>query len=106
MMEKNLERLFLQIRTDKFYFLKFILEAYDGMAILSSSGISSSCIESREIISENFFWVLSFNVESLVVSIVISFSCCSTEDVSVVSANPWEKHQNMMKMHTKLINLL
>lgn len=44
MMEKNLERLFLQIRTDKFYFLKFILEAYDGMAILSSSGIQKNIV--------------------------------------------------------------
>lgn len=44
MMEKNLECLFLQIRTDKFYFLKFILEAYDGMAILSSSGIRKDIV--------------------------------------------------------------
>ena len=43
-MEQNLERLYLQIRTDKFYFLKFILEAYDGMAILSSSGIRKDIV--------------------------------------------------------------
>jgi hypothetical protein len=38
MSQHNLEKLYLKIRIDKFYLLKFILEAYDGMAILSSSG--------------------------------------------------------------------
>lgn len=40
----NLEKLYLQIRTDKFYYLKFILEAYDGMAILSSSGVRKDIV--------------------------------------------------------------
>lgn len=40
----NLEKLYLKIRTEKFYFLKFILEAYDGLAILSSSGISKDIV--------------------------------------------------------------
>lgn len=44
---KKLEELFLQIRTDKFYFLKFILEGYDGLAILSSSGIRKSLVRIR-----------------------------------------------------------
>jgi len=33
---KNLEQLVLRIAPDKFHFLKFILEGYDNMAILSS----------------------------------------------------------------------
>lgn len=32
----NLEVVFLRIAPDKFHFLKFILEGYDNMAILSS----------------------------------------------------------------------
>ena len=40
----NLEKLYLKIRTEKFYFLKFILEAYDGLAILSSSGVSKDIV--------------------------------------------------------------
>ena len=43
-MNNNLENLYLKIRTDKFYFLKFILEAYDGLAILSSSNISKDLV--------------------------------------------------------------
>lgn len=43
----KLEELFLKIRTDKFYFLKFILEGYDGMAILSSSSINKSIVRVR-----------------------------------------------------------
>ncbi|MBM9602842.1 DUF4911 domain-containing protein [Desulfopila inferna] len=41
---QNLEVIYLQIRTDKFYYLKFILEAYDGLAILSSSGIRKDIV--------------------------------------------------------------
>ncbi len=44
MRQNNLEKLFLNIRTDKFYFLKFILEGYDGIAILSSSGIRKDIV--------------------------------------------------------------
>ncbi len=33
---KNLNKLILRIAPDKFHFLKFILEGYDNMAILSS----------------------------------------------------------------------
>ncbi len=33
---KNLNELVLRIALDKFHFLKFILEGYDNMAILSS----------------------------------------------------------------------
>ncbi len=40
----NLEKLYLKISTKKFYFLKFLLEAYDGLAILSSSGISKDIV--------------------------------------------------------------
>ena len=40
----NLEKLYLKIRPERFYFLKFILEAYDGLAILSSSGISKDIV--------------------------------------------------------------
>ena len=40
----QLNNLYLQIRTDKFYYLKFILEGYDGLAILSSSGIRKDIV--------------------------------------------------------------
>ena len=33
---RNLEELILRIAPDKFHFLKFILEGYDNMAVLSS----------------------------------------------------------------------
>lgn len=39
-----LEKVYLKIRTNKFYFLKFILEGYDGLAILSSSGIRKDIV--------------------------------------------------------------
>lgn len=42
--EVNLETLYIRIRTDKFYYLKFILEAYDGLGILSSSGIHKEIV--------------------------------------------------------------
>lgn len=41
---KALEKVYLQIRTDRFYYLKFILEAYDGLAILSSSGVRKDIV--------------------------------------------------------------
>ncbi len=44
MKNSRLESIFLRIRTDKFYFLKFILEAYDGVGILSSSGIRKDIV--------------------------------------------------------------
>ncbi len=61
MSPKNLEVLYLQIRTDKFYFLKFILEAYDGLAILSSSGIRKDIVLLRypEEIRHDLFGLLS-----------------------------------------------
>lgn len=43
----KLEEVFCQIRTDSFYYLKFILEAYDGLAILSSSGIRKDIVRIR-----------------------------------------------------------
>jgi len=33
---QNLEQLFLRISPNKFHFLKFVLEGYDNMAIISS----------------------------------------------------------------------
>jgi hypothetical protein len=35
-MEKNLCELFLRISPDKFHFIKFILEGYDNLALISS----------------------------------------------------------------------
>ncbi len=43
----ELEEIYCQIRTERFYYLKFILEAYDGLAILSSSGIRKDIIRIR-----------------------------------------------------------
>ena len=40
----QLNNLYLQIRRDKFYYLKFLLEGYDGLAILSSSGIRKDIV--------------------------------------------------------------
>lgn len=40
----KLETLYIRIRTDMFYYLKFILEAYDGLGILSSSGIHKEIV--------------------------------------------------------------
>ncbi len=34
----------MKIRTDKFYYLKFILEAYDGLGLLSSSGFRKDIV--------------------------------------------------------------
>ena len=39
-----MEKLYICIRPDKFYFLKFILEGYDGIAMLSSSGIRKEIV--------------------------------------------------------------
>jgi hypothetical protein len=47
MMAPNLEKIYLQIRPDKFYYLKFILEAYDGLGIVSSTGIRKDIIVIR-----------------------------------------------------------
>ena len=43
-MRDSLESLYLKIRTNRFYYLKFILEGYDGLAILSSSGIQKDIV--------------------------------------------------------------
>lgn len=40
----SLESLYIRIRSDKFYYLKFILEAYEGLGILSSSGIHKEIV--------------------------------------------------------------
>jgi hypothetical protein len=40
----QLNNLYLQIRRDKFYYLKFLLEGYDGLAILSSSEIRKDIV--------------------------------------------------------------
>jgi hypothetical protein len=37
MNNKLLETLYIQISTDQYHFLKFILEGYDGLGMLSSS---------------------------------------------------------------------
>ncbi len=37
----------MKIRTDKFYYLKFILEAYDGLGLLSSSGFRKDIVVIR-----------------------------------------------------------
>jgi hypothetical protein len=42
--DAKLESLYVRIRTDRFYYLKFILEAYDGLGILSSSGIHKEIV--------------------------------------------------------------
>ncbi len=46
-MQDSLEKVYLKIRTNKFYYLKFILEGYDGLAILSSSGIQKDIVMLR-----------------------------------------------------------
>jgi len=46
-MQDSLETVYLKIRTNKFYYLKFILEGYDGLAILSSSGIQKDIVMLR-----------------------------------------------------------
>ncbi|MGW8194021.1 MAG: DUF4911 domain-containing protein [Desulforhopalus sp.] len=38
MCEKKLDTLYLRISPDKFHYLKFILEGYDNLAIISSHG--------------------------------------------------------------------
>ena len=59
--EGNLETLYIHIRTDKFYYLKFILEAYDGLGILSSSGVHKEIVLLRypQEQRENLFAMLS-----------------------------------------------
>ncbi|MEE4241237.1 MAG: DUF4911 domain-containing protein [Desulfopila sp.] len=63
----KLNTLYLHIRTDKFYFLKFILEGYDGLAILSSSGIRKDIVLVRypEEQTEEVFALLSAVAPSL-----------------------------------------
>ncbi|WP_084553519.1 DUF4911 domain-containing protein [Desulfopila aestuarii] len=41
------EELFLRISPDKFHFLKFILEGYDNMAILSSFDMARGLVRLR-----------------------------------------------------------
>jgi len=59
--EIHLETLYIRIRTDKFYYLKFILEAYDGLGILSSSGIHKEIVLLRYPVEQrkNLFALLS-----------------------------------------------
>ena len=63
----NLETLYIRIRTDKFYYLKFILEAYDGLGILSSSGIHKEIVLLRYPAEQraNLFGMLSSIAEIL-----------------------------------------
>jgi len=46
-MQEPFEEVYLKIRTNRFYYLKFILEGYDGLAILSSSGIQKDIVVLR-----------------------------------------------------------
>jgi len=46
-MAKTLNEVFLRISPDKFHFLKFILEGYDNLAILSSYQISDGIVVLR-----------------------------------------------------------
>jgi len=41
------EELFLRISPDKFHFLKFVLEGYDNLAILSSHDMASGIVRLR-----------------------------------------------------------
>ncbi len=63
----QLNNLYLQIRTDKFYYLKFILEGYDGLALLSSSGIRKDIVLIRypEEQKINLFALLASIADSL-----------------------------------------
>lgn len=46
-MTKNLETIFLRIAPDKFHFLKFIIEGYDNLAIISSEDNKAGIIKLR-----------------------------------------------------------
>lgn len=46
-MNKNLETIFLRIAPDKFHFLKFIIEGYDNLAIISSEDNKAGIIKLR-----------------------------------------------------------
>jgi len=43
----NLEIIFLRIAPDKFHFLKFILEGYDNMAVLTSINSKEGLVKIR-----------------------------------------------------------
>ncbi len=45
--EMRLEGIFLRINPKQFHFLKFILEGYDGLALLSSHDIKSGIVVVR-----------------------------------------------------------
>ncbi len=58
---ENLEKLILRIAPDKFHYLKFILEGYDNMAILSSLSPKEGLVIVRypENLSKDLFNLLS-----------------------------------------------
>ena len=58
---KKLEELILRIAPDKFHYLKFILEGYDNMAILSSLNPKEGLVVVRypESLSKDLFYLLS-----------------------------------------------
>ncbi len=58
---KNLEELILRIAPNKFHYLKFILEGYDNMAILSSLNPKEGLVVVRypENLSKDLFCLLA-----------------------------------------------
>lgn len=55
------EQLFLRIAPDRFHYLKFILEGYDNMAILSSHDMANGIVRLRYLSSSkrDLFHLLS-----------------------------------------------
>jgi len=45
--DKNLENLYLRITPSRFHYLKFILEAYDNLAVLSSENGKAGIVRVR-----------------------------------------------------------
>jgi len=46
-MENNLETIFIRIAPDRFHFLKFIIEGYDNLAIISSENNKTGIVKVR-----------------------------------------------------------
>ena len=46
-MENNLETIFIRIAPDRFHFLKFIIEGYDNLAIISSENNKTGIVKLR-----------------------------------------------------------
>jgi len=55
------EELFLRIRPDRFHYLKFILEGYDNLAILSSHDMARGIVRLRYLSSsrQELFYLVS-----------------------------------------------